>query len=358
MSVSRRSFLKWAGAANLAIVAGTTAVGASNQHFEGYPDSQGVLYDSKLCIGCRKCEKGCNTVNELPAPEKPFEDLSLLKEKRRTDHKTFTVVNNYGAPEGSGGEKFSKIQCNHCLEPACAAACFVKAFKKTPSGAVVYDASICVGCRYCMIACPFEIPAYEYEEVLTPRVTKCTLCYPRISKGLLPGCVESCPTEALNYGKRSDLLKIARARISDNPGQYGDHIYGENEMGGTNWLYISAAPFEEIGLNEHLGTKPAIEYTAGTLSAVPIVVGLWPVFLTGAYAMTKRRQKVSREEQAAAVAAAVEKTGAAAEEKTKAALHKAERVKKKEIENAVKKALAEVEKPDAEPEKPDAEEKQ
>ncbi len=208
-----------------------------------------------------------------------------------------------------------------------------------------------------MIACPFEIPAYEYQDAFTPRVTKCTMCYPRISKGLLPGCVESCPTEALNYGKRSDLLKIARARIGDNPDQYIDHIYGENEMGGTNWLYISEAPFEEIGLNEHLGIKPAIEYTAGTLSAVPIVVGLWPVFLTGAYAMTKRRQKVSREEQAAAVAASVEKTKAAAEEKTKAALHKAERMKKKEIENAVKKALAEVEKPDTESEKPDAEEK-
>ena len=348
MSISRRRFLQWAAAANLTVVAGKTAVGASNQHFDGYPDSKGVLYDSKLCIGCRKCEKGCQAVNDLPVPEKPFEDLSILSEKRRTDDKTFTVVNNYGAPEGSGGEKYRKIQCNHCLEPACAAACFVEAFTKTPSGAVVYDESVCVGCRYCMIACPFEIPAYEYEEVLTPRVTKCTMCYPRISKGLLPGCVEPCPTEALNYGKRSDLLKIARARISDNPGQYIDHIYGEKEMGGTNWLYISEAPFEEIGLSEHLGVKPAIEYTAGTLSAVPLVVGLWPVFLTGAYAMTKRRQKVSKEEQAAAVAASVEKTQAEAAEKMKTALNKVERTKKKEIDNAVKKALAEVAKPDAE----------
>jgi len=345
MSVSRRRFLKWAGAANLTIIAGKTAVGASNHHFEGYPDSQGVLYDSNLCIGCRKCEEGCNTVNELPAPEKPFDDLSILNEKRRTDDKTFTVVNNYGAPEGSGGEKYRKIQCNHCLEPACAAACFVKAFKKTPSGAVVYDASVCVGCRYCMIACPFEIPAYEYQEVLTPRIRKCTMCYPRISKGLLPGCVESCPTEALNYGKRSDLLKIARDRISNNPGQYIDHIYGENEMGGTNWLYISGTRFEEIGLSEHLGNKPAIEYTAGTLSAVPIVVGLWPVFLTGAYAMTKRREKINREEQEAAVAASIKKTEAVAADKMTLALQKADRMKKKEVENAVKKALAEVEKP-------------
>ncbi|NQU66272.1 MAG: 4Fe-4S dicluster domain-containing protein [SAR324 cluster bacterium] len=349
--MSRRRFLKWAGAANLTIVAGTTAVGSSNQHFEGYPNSLGVLFDSTLCIGCRKCEKGCQTVNELPTPEKPFDDLTVLKERRRTTNNAFTVVNNYGSPAGSGAEKYRKIQCNHCLEPACAAACFVKAFSKTPSGAVVYDESVCVGCRYCMIACPFEIPTYEYDEPLTPRVRKCDMCHPRILEGLLPGCVESCPTEALNFGKRDALLKIARERIGKNPHQYTDHIYGEKEMGGTNWLYLAGTRFEEIGLSEHLGNKPAIEYTAGTLSAVPIIVGLWPVLLTGAYAMTKRREKVTREEQATAVTISVEQTNAVAAEKLTAALAKADRMKQKEIDSAVKKALAEVEKKDDE-EKP------
>lgn len=345
MSISRRRFLKWAGAANLSIVAANTAVGASNQHFKGYPDSQGVLFDSTLCIGCRKCEKGCQAVNELPMLDKPFEDTTVLKEKRRTTNKSFTVVNNYGGPVDSGTEKYRKIQCNHCLEPACAAACFVKAFKKSPSGAVVYDESVCVGCRYCMIACPFEIPTYEYDDPLTPRVRKCTMCHPRVLEGLLPGCVESCPTEALNFGKRDALLKIARERINKNPAQYTDHVYGENEMGGTNWLYLAAnSGFEEIGLSEHLGNKSAIEYTAGTLSAVPIVVGLWPVLLTGAYAMTKRREKITREEQETAVAASVEKANAVAAEKMTAALEKAGRTKKKEIDNAVKKALAEAEK--------------
>jgi len=348
MSISRRGFLKWAGAANATVILGKSATGASNHDFKGYPDSKGVLYDSTLCIGCRKCEKGCNTVNELATPEKPFDDLSVMERTRRTTNDSFTVVNQYADDEKPGESAFRKIQCNHCLEPACAAACFVEAFQKTPSGAVEYDASVCVGCRYCMIACPFEIPTYEYHKALTPRVRKCTLCYPRITKGLLPGCVDICPTEALLFGKRTDLLKTARERIARKPGEYIDHIYGEKEMGGTSWLYLAGTSFSSIGLNEHLGNKPAIEYTAGTLSAVPLVVGLWPVFLTGAYAMNKRREKIAFSEKEAAVAIAIEETRAAALEKQEAALQKAERVKKKDIDNAVKQALAEAQKPDDE----------
>ncbi|MCP4756446.1 MAG: 4Fe-4S dicluster domain-containing protein [Proteobacteria bacterium] len=344
MSLSRRSFLKWAGAANLTLAAGTTATAASNHQFEGYPDSKGVLYDNTYCIGCRKCEEGCNKVNELPAPDQPFDDLSVLENKRRTSNESFTVVNQYQPVDGTTGEIYRKIQCNHCLEPACAAACFVKALKKTPSGAVTYDASVCVGCRYCMVACPFEIPTYEYQEVLTPRVRKCTMCHPRITKGLQPGCVDSCPTEALVLGKREDLLKIARGRMRKHPDKYVDHIYGEKEMGGTNWLYLSGTRFAQIGLNENLGTKPAIEYTAGVLSAVPIVVGLWPVFLTGAYAMTKRRQKVAKQDIELAVAETLDQAKVKAEADLKKALTKADKTKKREIDNAVKNALAEAEK--------------
>lgn len=347
MSISRRSFLKWAGAANLTIVAAGTAVGAANKQFNGYPDGNGVLFDNTLCIGCRKCEAGCNEVNELAAPEKPFSDLAVLEGKRRTSNEAYTVVNRYAAEDGKTAGVFRKIQCNHCLEPACAAACFVKAFKKTPSGAVAYDASVCVGCRYCMVACPFEIPTYEYNKALTPRVRKCTMCQPRIEEGKLPGCVESCPTGALTYGKRSDLLNIARQRIAKDSSTYIDHIYGEHEMGGTSWLYLSGRPFGEIGLNEHLGTKPAIEYTAGTLSAVPIIVGLWPAFLTGAYAMNKRREKVAKKEQEKAVEQALTVAGKAAEANLAKALDKAEKAKKKEIESAVKKALTDAEQKNA-----------
>ena len=332
------------GVAGAAVMAGKKAQASTNKEFSGYPDSKGVLYDSVRCIGCRRCEEGCNKVNELPAPDKPFSDLEVLDHKRRTDATHFTVVDRYDDASKTGSPVFRKIQCNHCLEPACANVCFVRAFTKTETGAVVYDPSVCVGCRYCMIACPFEIPAYEYYEPLTPRVRKCTMCYPRITKGLLPGCVEACPVEALTFGKREDLLKIARERIQNHPDRYLDHIYGEREMGGTSWLYISGAPFEKIGLREDLGTKPAPEFTAGALGGVPMVIGLWPVLLTGIYAVNKRKEKIAAREQVQAVDAAVQATNDSAAAKLSTAMEKAEKEKTAAVEKAVKKALEEAEK--------------
>ena len=298
MSISRRKFLGWVGAAGLSTALSGTATAASTKHFKGYPDSRGVLFDSVLCIGCRHCEEGCNKVNELPPPDRPFNDLTVLDAKRRTSTKTYTVVNRYDSLKGP---LYRKIQCNHCLEPACASACFVRAFTKTKEGAVIYDASVCVGCRYCMIACPFEIPTYEYDRVLDPRVVKCTMCHPRVGEGLLPGCVDACPTEALSFGKRKDLLRLARERIRRHPDRYVDHIYGEHEMGGTSWLYLSGASFKELGMREDLGITPAPDLTAGALSSVPMIIGLWPVFLTGVYAMTKRTDQVAKQEKKAAI---------------------------------------------------------
>lgn len=302
MSISRRKFLGWIGAAGLGTALGGTARSATTKHFKGYPDSRGVLFDSVLCIGCRTCEEACNKVNELPPPDRPFNDLSVLNEKRRTTPKTYTIVNQYN---NSKGPLFRKIQCNHCLEPACASACFVRAFTKTKEGAVIYDSSVCVGCRYCMVACPFEIPTYEYDKALDPRVVKCTMCYPRVIKGLLPGCVEICPTEALYFGKRKDLIRIARERIRRYPDRYVDHVYGEHEMGGTSWLYLSGVPFKDIGMREDLGVTPAPELTSGALAVVPMIVGLWPVLLTGIYAMTKRSDKIAEHEKEQAIDKAV-----------------------------------------------------
>ncbi len=302
MSISRRKFLGWIGAAGLSTALGGTVTSATTKHFEGYPGSRGVLFDSVLCIGCRTCEEACNKVNELPPPDRPFNDLSVLNEKRRTTPKTYTIVNRYNS---SKSPLFQKIQCNHCLEPACASACFVRAFTKTKEGAVIYDSSVCVGCRYCMIACPFEIPTYEYDKALEPRIMKCTMCHPRVIKGLLPGCVEICPTEALYFGKRKDLIRIARERIRRYPDRYVDHVYGEHEMGGTSWLYISGAPFKEIGMREDLGVTPAPELTSGALAVVPMIAGLWPVLLTGIYAMTKRSDKIAEREKEIAIDKAV-----------------------------------------------------
>ncbi len=342
MSISRRKFLGWLGAAGLSsTVSHKAARAASNKQFSGYPQSNGVLFDNTRCIGCRKCEEGCNKVNELPEPGRPFSDLSVLENKRRTTAKTYTVVNRYDDDASGKGPLYRKIQCNHCLEPACASVCFVTAFKKTDTGAVTYDESVCVGCRYCMIACPFEIPAYEYDNAFSPKVMKCTMCFPRISKGQLPGCVEACPTEALSYGKREDLLRIGRERIRTFPDRYVDHIYGENEMGGTSWLYLSSVPFKEIGMREDLGVTPAPMLTSGALSAVPIVVGLWPVLLGGIYAINKRKEKIEKEEKEQAVAAAVAAAEAEAKAKMKEAMVFQEKQKEKAIEKAVSQALEE-----------------
>ena len=337
MSLSRRKFLGWIGAAGLTTVAGRRASASTTRHFNGYPNSKGVLHDTTLCIGCRRCEAACNTVNDLPAPDKPFTDLSVLDKTRRTTAKAYTVVNR--KPGGAGGSVFVKKQCNHCLEPACVSVCFVKALKKTPEGAVTYDASVCVGCRYCMIACPFDIPAYEYNSAFSPRIRKCTLCYPRAQEGKEPGCVEACPTEALVFGRRDDLLEIARQRISSYPQKYVDHIYGEREMGGTSWIYLSGVPFETIGMRMDLGDTPAPALTAGALGAVPMVVGLWPVLLTGIYAMNKRRDKIAAEEKARAVSSAETEAEKRAAEALKAAMEKAGQEKTAAVEKAVKEAL-------------------
>ena len=186
-------------------------------------------------------------------------------------------------------------------------------------------------------------------------------------EGKLPGCVESCPTEALVFGRRDDLLKIARQRINRHPGKYVDHIYGEREMGGTSWLYLSGVPFERsIGMRMDLGVTPAPELTAGALGAVPMVVGLWPVLLTGIYAMTKRKEKIAAEEKARAVAerpwprpmsrptakmdAALEKAG----QETDAAIEKAVKAALEAEEKARAEAAATQEPPAAEDDEKDA----
>ncbi|MBD3168920.1 MAG: 4Fe-4S dicluster domain-containing protein [candidate division Zixibacteria bacterium] len=342
MSTSRRKFLKWMAAAGAAATVPEKL--SAHEHFTGYPDSYGVLHDTTLCIGCRSCEAACNEVNDLPEPDKPFDDLSVLKEKRRTDDKSYTIVNKYDVEEHLRSPVFRKFQCNHCLEPACASACFVGAFTKTPEGAVVYDASVCVGCRYCMIACPFDVPTYEYNKALEPRVMKCTMCHPRLKEGKLPGCVEACPMEALTFGKREDLISIAQERIRKYPDRYVDHIYGIEEMGGTSWIYITGAPYEEIGFRTDLGITPAPEFTSGALAMVPIVVGMWPVLLGGIYAISKRKEQIAKKEKEDEVTRAVNENQAKADENLKNTKEKAQKDQEFAVEKAVKKALEEAEK--------------
>ena len=258
MGISRRNFLK------ALTVAGATAATASTPakawHSQAPSAPFGCLVDLTRCIGCRKCEQACNEVNQLPKPDRSFEDLTVLDKKRRPNEKTFTVVNRYYSGMIDDRDQliptFVKLQCMHCQDPACASACIAGALSKQENGAVNYDVTKCIGCRYCMVACPFEIPAYEYHNPITPRVMKCTFCYERVAQaGQLPGCAQVCPVEAITFGRRDTLLKVAKERIAKNPGRYIDHIYGEHEVGGTSWMYLSAQPFEKLGF-VRLPAKP------------------------------------------------------------------------------------------------------
>ena len=223
----------------------------------------GCLADTTLCIGCRKCEEACNINNNLPHPDTPFSDRTVLFNKRRPDAGALTVVNRYAGNPSKDQKKisntFCKIQCMHCLNPACVSACVVGAMKQLTDGSVVYNKDICLGCRYCMIACPFEIPAYEYGDSITPRVKKCIFCADLSkNRGANPACAAACPTEALVFGTREDLLKLARDRIKRRPDRYIDHIYGEMEAGGTSWLYLAGRPPEEIDLKPMPDKSPAV----------------------------------------------------------------------------------------------------
>lgn len=293
MKSDRRKFLKalsTGGAVTLFSVPGTTR--GEGESFPGWPDSNGVLVDISLCIGCRKCEEACKNANGLAPVDVPLEDLSIFEEQRRMDEVNYTVVNRFPNKRNPDKPVFVKRQCMHCNEPACAAACLVGALSKCPDGAVVYNKDVCLGCRYCMVACPFNVPAYEYHNAFSPQVRKCTLCHERFkSENKPPACVSICPQEVMVFGPRKDLLNLARERIANHPEKYQDHIYGASEAGGTSWLYLSDVPFEDLGFPTNLGTKAFPEYTRGFLSMIPGVLILWPALLSGFYAFLKNKGK-------------------------------------------------------------------
>ncbi len=251
MDARRREFLKWVGLTGCSAFAAKDSIASSGDRLARSvsPDWKGVLVDTTLCIGCRKCEWACNKANNLPVkPLETFEDKSVFEEERRPNAGAYTMVNRYEGLREDGRPVDVKVQCFHCNDPACYSACIVTAFTKKENGAVVYDPWRCMGCRYCMVACPFQIPAYEYDNALAPAVRKCTFCFDRIEKpGGIPGCVEICPVQCLTFGKRTELLELARQTIAQHPDRYVDHIYGEHEAGGTSWLYLSSVPFEKIG---------------------------------------------------------------------------------------------------------------
>lgn len=264
----------------------------------------GVLVDTTLCIGCRRCEWACNEWNKNPnRPIKEFEasvneKKSVFDKVRRTHAGNFTVVNRFKSSK-DGKPIYVKRQCMHCEEPGCLSSCFVDAYRKTDEGSVLYNPHVCIGCRYCMLACPFDVPAYEYHDALNPQITKCTMCYDRITnEGFVPACVEICPAGVMRFGKREDLINLAHEKIRSNPGKYVDHVYGEHEVGGTSWLYLSSVPFDQLGFRTDVGKTPIPKLSKGFLFMVKMfeIVGAWPLVFGAYYAISKTRKTKARHE--------------------------------------------------------------
>jgi Fe-S-cluster-containing dehydrogenase component len=211
---------------------------------------------------------------------------NALALERKTSDTQWTVVNRYATDKG---EVFVKKQCMHCSQPACAAACLTNAMHKTTEGPVVWHPDKCMGCRYCMVSCPFEIPKFEYD-AWNPRIQKCNMCYGRLQEGKTPACVAACPSDALMFGQKRELMEIARVRIYNHPHEYVHHIYGEHEVGGTGWLYLAAVPFDQLGFRTDLGNTPYPEYTREFLYSVPVVFFGLPTFLVGLRLLAQRSE--------------------------------------------------------------------
>jgi Fe-S-cluster-containing dehydrogenase component len=249
MDMNRRNFIKVAGAAGTAFLCWPAKAEAWES--KAPDDPYGCLVDVTRCIGCRRCELACAEVNGLPLPDVSLEDDEVFESKRWMNENTYTVVNRYFTgrldQERNPVPAYVKTQCMHCQDPACVSACITGALQKDENGAVHYDASKCIGCRYCMVACPFQVPAYEYNNPIAPKVQKCTFCFQRLKDKELPACAAICPMEAITFGKRRDLLSIAHDRIAADPSRYTDHVYGEHEAGGTCWMYVAGVDFAKLG---------------------------------------------------------------------------------------------------------------
>ncbi|MBU4371695.1 MAG: twin-arginine translocation signal domain-containing protein [Proteobacteria bacterium] len=291
MGMDRRTFLKGLGTGIAVAAPGSSLLPGRLEAKEVVASKEfmGVLVDTTRCAGCQSCETACAEANNLTIPE--IGNASAFEKVRDTSEKQWTLVNRFKTEKG---EIFVKKQCMHCNQPGCVAACLVKAMVKRENGAVTWETN-CMGCRFCMVSCPFDIPKFEYDSAV-PKIQKCSLCWEKLEKGQKPACVEACPAEALTFGTRRELIEEAKRRIYQNSGQYISHIYGEHEVGGTGYLYISAVPFEQIGFRTDLGKIAYPEFSKGFLYSVPIVLLLWPAFLVGVNAITNRKDEVKRRE--------------------------------------------------------------
>lgn len=254
-----------------------------------------LLIDSTKCIGCRACQVACKQWNELKYEETTFFGGSGYQNPPNLSPKSWTLI-SYNEIESEKGFDwvFSKAQCFHCITPACASACPVAALTKTEAGPVVYNASICLGCRYCQLACPFEIPRFEWNKVI-PEITKCTMCADRVNAGLETACAKACPTDAIIFGEREDLIKDAENRIKNNPDRYVNHIYGKDEVGGTSVLHLSSVPFEKIGFNTKVPMEPIVSRAEHAMKPIPYVLTGLGLVLGGVSWIVNRKKELEEE---------------------------------------------------------------
>ncbi len=236
--------------------------------------SKGLLIDTTRCIGCEACSAACKEQNGLPPPI-----------EAQTTAYTWTTV------EKLAGVNVRSL-CRHCIEPTCVSVCPVGAMSRTPDGAVVYDGELCIGCRYCIMACPFGVPKYQWDRAV-PVVGKCVLCADRVARGLATACASVCPTGATLFGERDDLVGEARRRIAERPDLYVDHIYGLEEAGGTSVMTLSSVPFEKLGMRTDLPRHPLPLITWRVLDKIPDFVVVAGTFLYGLHWITRRRDEVS-----------------------------------------------------------------
>ena len=239
--------------------------------------TRGLLIDVTKCIGCGECTRACATANSLPKEES--DELSSTH---------YTVLKSF-----NDEQTFVRRLCMHCNDPTCVSACLVGAFAKKETGAVVYDESRCIGCRYCMQACPFEVPRYEWGST-SPRIQKCRMCHERVLAGGQTACAEACPTGATTFGVRDELIKEARRRIEENPEGYVNHIYGLEEAGGTAVMYLSNIPFEQLGLPTNVPSNPIPLLSWRVLTQIPRYTVVAAVVLFGIHWITARRKVVRR----------------------------------------------------------------
>ncbi len=238
--------------------------------------SRGLLVDVKRCIGCRACVAACKKAHGLPGDE----SASILSATALT-----------ALVDVSEDVHVRKL-CMHCVTPSCASVCPVGALEKTAAGPVTYDSRICLGCRYCMVACPWSVPRYEWNAAV-PAVRKCDLCVDRAARGEVPACVEACPVEATVAGTRQALLDEAHRRIAEDPKGYVPHVYGETEAGGTSVLFLSPVAFEDLGFRAGLPDGPMPSLTWQALEKIPGVVTIGGAGLLAIWWITHRREEVA-----------------------------------------------------------------